>query len=251
MEIYRKTQDKIAFSADVEESFANAIRRSVQEVPTLAVDEIEIVQNDSVLYDEVLAHRIGLVPLKTEKTMVEKSKKGKKEEGMLYEAKLKLVKKGPCTVYSGDLEGGAEVIFKTMPLTILRKGQEIELVANAVLGKGIDHVKYSPGLLYYREFYNATAKKGKEVNKEFLENFPTLIINSEENGEEAEFERHKFTNGKGTSEMYEEFKQDVAIEKGKGLMFFVESFGQMSAEDVVKGAIEALRKNLNQIAEEN
>jgi len=248
MKIYKKTPEDAVFSADIEEPLANAIRRSVQEIPILAIDEIEVFKNDSVLYDEVLAHRLGLLPLKTDKTMLEKSRKKKssekKEEGMLYEAKLKLSKKGPCIVYSGDIGGGAEVVFKEMPLTVLKKGHEIELVATAALGKGIEHAKYSPGMFYYREFYEVIPKKGKDADKEFLENLPILIINPGENGEEPEFERYKFKNGKNTREMYEELKSNVSIEKGKGIIFFAESFGQIKAEEIVIGAIEALKKNL-------
>ena len=66
MEMISKTPEKIVFRTDANYSILNAIRRSVEEVPTLAIDEVEIFKNDSALYDEVLAHRIGLVPLKTE-----------------------------------------------------------------------------------------------------------------------------------------------------------------------------------------
>ncbi len=248
MKIYKKTPEEVVFSADIDELMSNAIRRSAQEIPILAVEEIEVFSNDSVLYDEVLAHRLGLVPLKTDKTMAEKSRKKKssekKEEGMLYEAKLKLSKKGPCTVYSGDLKGGAEIVFKEMPLTVLKKGHEIELTATATLGKSIEHAKYSPGIFYYREFYDASPKKGKEVDREFIEEFPIAVINPGNNGEEPEFERYKLKKGKSIKEMYEELKDSISVEKGNGLMFFAESFGQIKAEEIVIGAVEALKKNL-------
>ena len=64
---YDKKQGKISFLTDMNISLANAIRRGVLEIPTMAIDEIEIVQNDSALYDEILANRIGLIPIKTSK----------------------------------------------------------------------------------------------------------------------------------------------------------------------------------------
>ena len=74
MEVLENTSEKLVIRAEITESLANAIRRSVLEIPTLAVDEVEIFKNDSALYDEVLAHRIGLIPLKTEKGMSSKTK---------------------------------------------------------------------------------------------------------------------------------------------------------------------------------
>ncbi len=136
----------------VSESLANAIRRSTAEVPTLAIDEVEIFKNDSALYDEMLAHRLGLVPLKTEKSMNAKTK-----------IDLKLSKVGPCTVYSGDLTGSAEVVYGKIPLTILGEGHKLELVGTAILGKGIEHAKYIPGLAYYRHLINV--KSSSEADK--------------------------------------------------------------------------------------
>ena len=67
METIEKTENKLIFSAKIEDTLANAIRRYVHEILVLAVDEVEIHQNGSPLYDETLAHRIGLVPFKMSK----------------------------------------------------------------------------------------------------------------------------------------------------------------------------------------
>ena len=61
-------KQKINFTTDMQINLANAIRRSVLEIPVMAIDEVEIIKNDSALYDENIAHRIGLIPIKTEKT---------------------------------------------------------------------------------------------------------------------------------------------------------------------------------------
>src|SRR3989344_3201501 len=118
MEVIEKTPEKLILRMEENEPLANAIRRSVAEIPTLAIDEVEIYKNDSALYDEMLAHRLGLVALKTEKGMSSKTK-----------IDLKLSKTGPCTVYSSDLEGAADVVYGKIPLTILGNGHKLELVA--------------------------------------------------------------------------------------------------------------------------
>src|SRR5690606_19004494 len=84
-----------------------------------------------------------------------------------------LSKKGPGTVYSGDFEGSAEVVYKNIPITILETGQEIELVATARPGKGVDHAKHSPGLCYYRSLVEVKSNS-KEV-EEIVANSKGLI----------------------------------------------------------------------------
>jgi len=49
----------------IDAPFANALRRIlIAEVPTIAFDKAVIYQNTSILQDEVLAHRLGLIPIK-------------------------------------------------------------------------------------------------------------------------------------------------------------------------------------------
>ena len=46
-------------------AFANAFRRAmIGEVPTLAIEDVRIYDNTSALFDEMLAHRVGLIPIK-------------------------------------------------------------------------------------------------------------------------------------------------------------------------------------------
>jgi len=251
IKIYEKKPGKIVFSADVNVSLANAIRRSIHDIPILAISEVEIFKNDSVLYDEMIAHRFGLVPLKSDKTLNEKEKCSCKGKGCSKcQVNLKISKKGPSTVYSGELKGSIKPVYDSAPITILRPGQEFEIVATAILGRGTQHAKYVPGILFYREFFEASHKKGEKFCEDCLKNFSAKIISPGiEKGEEIEFDKHKCEKcSKEIQDFFNENKNKLEIKKSKGLLFFIESFGQISAEDILKQSIKSLKNNLKILA---
>jgi len=139
MKMLNKKENQITFSAEIDESLANAIRRYVGQIPILAIDEVEISKNDSPLYDETIAHRLGLIPFKMDKAFDEKNTE-----------KITLAVKKEGTVYSGELKGKLKPVYDKIPITILKKGQELELIATAKAGKGNTHAKFFPGIIFYR-----------------------------------------------------------------------------------------------------
>lgn len=224
MELVKKSPELIVLRIDANESLANAIRRSVAEVPTLAIDEVEIFKNDSALYDEMLALRLGLVPLKTEKGMTKKTK-----------IDLKLSKTGPCTVYSSDLNGNAEVVYEKIPLVILGEGHKLELVATAVLGKGINHAKFIPGLCYYRHLLEV--KSSPEIDK--IVESSRGLIKPEKKGSKwicdiSEAEANEI----------EKLEKDSA-KPSEEMLIIIESYGSMEAKDILVKAVDALEENLD------
>ena len=98
----------------VSPAFINTIRRvGMTEVPTMAIEEVQFTKNSSALYDEVLALRLGLVPLTTDlKTysLPEECKCGGKGCSGC-QVKMTLNVKGPATVYSGDFKGDVEIVY--------------------------------------------------------------------------------------------------------------------------------------------
>jgi DNA-directed RNA polymerase alpha subunit len=225
MNVIDESPEKIVLRLDVSESLGNAIRRSLTEIPTLAIEEVEIFKNDSALYDEVLAHRLGLVPLKTEKSMSSKTK-----------VDFKLTKKGPGMVYAEDLQGSAGIVFPKMPLTLLGENHKLELVATASLGTGLEHAKHTPGLCYYRHILNV--KSSPKVD-EIIKNSKGLI--------EAEKKGSTWTCDLTESEVDSILEQDKdAVSDSPELLLIVESFGTMTAKDILKGAISSLQANLKE-----
>jgi DNA-directed RNA polymerase subunit D len=222
MEVVSKTPERLVLRLAVSESLANAIRRSVSEVKTLAIDEVEIFKNDSALYDEVLAHRLGLVPLKTEKSMTDKT-----------EVQLKIKKAGPGIVHAGDLQGDAEVVEPKIPLTLLSEGNHLELIATARLGRGVDHAKYIPGLCYYRHILEVSSNA--EIDK---------IINKSKSDLKAEKKGSKWICDLKEAEIdaVKDIDKD-AVKDTDELLFIVESYGVLEAKDIFTKSIEALEHN--------
>jgi len=137
-------------------AFANTIRRLyIDEVPTLAIEDVEFRQNSSIHYDETVAHRLGLMPIKTDLKSYNLPDKCKCEgEGCAQcQLKMKLNVTGPAEVIAKDVKSTdpkATLIHDKTPIVKLLKDQAIELEATAVLGKGRNHMKWSPGHMYYK-----------------------------------------------------------------------------------------------------
>ncbi len=135
-------------------AFANAVRRAIlSEVKTLAIDEVGFIENSSGLYDEMLALRLGLVPIKTPDDMLTREECDCGGQGCHKCTVLfKLEKKGPGLVYSGDLKSDhdeAVPVFKEIPLTLLAENQSVNIECAAVLGKGKDHARFQCAFCTY------------------------------------------------------------------------------------------------------
>eukprot|EP01124_Arcella_intermedia_P016755 TRINITY_DN23361_c0_g1_i1.p1 TRINITY_DN23361_c0_g1~~TRINITY_DN23361_c0_g1_i1.p1 ORF type:complete len:358 (+),score=78.77 TRINITY_DN23361_c0_g1_i1:48-1121(+) len=159
----------------VDAPIANALRRVlISEVPTLAIENVYIIENSSIIQDEVLAHRLGLIPIKadprwfeylpadgelTDKNTLEFTLKVKCEKKKDYkESYPDHLKYEHSKVYSGDMvwvphgvqadefvgENAIKPVHDDILIAKLRPGQEIDLSARCCKGIGKDHAKFSP-----------------------------------------------------------------------------------------------------------
>ncbi len=141
---------------DSSPAFANAIRRvAMHEVPVMAVDEVEFKVNDSAMYDEILAHRLGMIPLRTPLKGYNLPGECGCREGRCPKCSvdLTLKREGPTTVMSGDLKSSDDdvvLVSGSIPLLKLDKGQRLELTAIARLGFGKDNAKWQAGVMAYK-----------------------------------------------------------------------------------------------------
>jgi DNA-directed RNA polymerase subunit D len=248
--IYRKKEKLKFLIKEISYSLANSIRRSSQEIPILAIDIVEFYKNDSALSDEILAHRLGLIPLKTGKGITPRedcSCKGKGCSKCVIPIKLKAT--GPCTVYSKDLKmRGAEIIYGDMPIVILAKDQVLEFSAQASLGKGIEHAKFSPGLIYYNS-YPIIDIKG-DVSKECIDVCPLGAIT--ENKGKIKIDPLKCDMCEACIEKCNEKKQEVIkiTPSETDFIFTIESWGQLEPNELLIESVKALDNNFKDFSKE-
>ncbi len=196
MKIDVKEQDENSMTFivyDAEVPFVNAIRRiAMMKVPKLAIEDVFIVKNDSAMFDEVLAHRLGLTPLVSDAASIEglvlpedcdcDSEKG--EYCPRCSVSFSLREKGPKTVYSKDLKscGDSKIkpVYDTIPLLKLKEDQEVDLEAVAKLGIGKDHAKWVPTTVCaYKQYPDITFNEDEEVIYAVAENCPRGVLEAD------------------------------------------------------------------------
>jgi DNA-directed RNA polymerase subunit D len=167
--------------------FMNALRRIVtSEVPSMAIDEIVIVENSSILQDETIAHRMGLIPLKTDLDSYNLPEECpcQSEFGCnLCRVTLALdveAKDGTRTVYSGDLiseNPNVVPVSDRIPILKLAKEQRMKLEAYARLGKGKNHAKWeSVSMCAYKYYPNINITKNCSSCGKCVEICPRRVL---------------------------------------------------------------------------
>ena len=227
-------------------AYSNALRRiMLTQVPVMAIENIEFSKNNSALYDEVLAHRLGLTPLKTDLKSYKlwEGKKSEVPKSAQYELKLTLNAKGPCTVFGSDLKSQDPKVvaaFEKMPIVKLLEGQEIELITTARLGQGKEHAKFSPGLAVYKGVPELIVTKDSNV-KDCLEKL-SEVISKKGNGLEIK----DLTNwNEANEDICESFGVEVESSK-EDFIFTIESWGQLPPREIFTKAIDMFDTKLDE-----
>jgi len=238
----------------VQYDFINSLRRTIlEEVPTMAIEDIEISENSSALYDEVLALRLGLVPLKTDlKSYFPRDDCTCKGEGCVKcSCAFTLKAKGPCTVYASDLKSkdpAVKPVHQKMIIVKLLKNQAIEFAATATLGKGKVHNKWSPGLAFYKHKPSITISKKCNNCKDCVAVCPLNIF---------AFKSNKLTLNKDNVikchfcgaclEVCE--PGAIKLDDGdKDFIFDLESWGQLEPKEILTAALDIQNQKLNEFS---
>ena len=175
MKVLQKSDFRVKFLVEgIGPSFAGALRRvMMSEIPTMAIEWVDFIKNDSAMSDELLANRIGQVPL-TYDTKAYNLPKDCKCDGKgcsRCQVKLAVKKKGPAVVYSDDLKSNDKSVRparEKVPLVELFENEELQFTAIAQLGMGKDHAKWQGAVVGYK---NLPSIKISSIDKKDLEKF--------------------------------------------------------------------------------
>jgi len=210
-------------------AFANGIRRAmIADVPTFSIDTVRFVENSSVMFDEMIGLRLGLVPLTTPLDDFEVGD----------EVTLALDVEGPATAYSGDIESSDALVQPAddnIPIIELKEQQRIELEADAVLDRGRDHAKHQGGVAVGYRHLQRVEVVGDAG--EFDEQEPNILrgVIETEDGElvaTSEFD-HDLTERYPGKEIEVHDVPDAFV-------FHVETDGSFSVEELVTRAVESI-----------
>ena len=154
---------------------ANALRRIiVSEIPVMAVDEVIILKNDSPLYDEIISHRLGMIPITTD---LEVYKLPRDCECGGYGCALCQVSltcevtnttNAPIVIYSGDLNSNDPMIIPVdpnIPIVKIDKDDKVIIEAYSILGTGKEHSKFQPVSNIFYRFYPQIEFDDTKCNK--------------------------------------------------------------------------------------
>ncbi len=232
-------------------AFVNSLRRTIlSEVPTMAIDEVIIVENTTSFYDEYIAHRLGLIPLKTDlKRYKYITQETSEEERVMNTARRTLdykCQRGEDIIYSGDLkpiDPEIKPVNPKIPIVKVIKNQKLVLEAIARLGKGKEHAKWQPvstvsyGYLPIIEINEETCNGCGEC----IKNCPFHVF--KQNGEVKVETPSDCNMCKLCIETCPEKSIQITYDK-KSFVFNIESTGALPPKEIIEEAIKILKNKL-------
>jgi len=245
IEVRKSTADEMEFLlTGADPAFANALRRvMLREVPVMAIDDVEFVVNDSVVYDEIFAHTLGLVPLKTPGGYVLPSEcKCDDKRCAKCSVQLTLKKEGPAVVVSGDMKSADKEVAPvsdSIPLVKLTKGQNLQFIAIAHLGLGKNHAQWQPGVIAYKymPIFELDAKACDACGK-CVERCPRKILEVSD-GKLKITDVEKCTMCRACVEACPKDAIEIGHD-GSKFIFTVESTGALPPEKILSKALDVL-----------
>lgn len=249
-----KKEGKVKFTlSKTTPAYANTIRRILMsEVPTMAIEDVEFRQNNSVLYDEMIALRLGLIPFTTDIKAYNLPAKCSCSGAGCARCQLKLTLKvsGPKTVYSGDIKSKdpkVKPVHDNIIIIKLLEGQALEFEATAVLGLGKDHTKWSAGHVYFQNVPQIKIIKQPKDSQKIVDICPKKIFENK-SGKLGVID--KKINDCDLCESCTQINGEEGAIEVKGIesdfIFTIESWGQLSPKEMIEKAVETFDEKLEE-----
>ncbi|MBA0872737.1 hypothetical protein Goshw_019584 [Gossypium schwendimanii] len=268
---------------DTDASMANALRRvMIAEVPTIAIDLVEIEVNSSVLNDEFIAHRLGLIPLTSQRAMSMRFSRdcdacdgdGQCEFcSVEFHLRAKCISDQTLDVTSKDLYSSDHTVVpvdftdsagyesseqRGIIIVKLRRGQELRLRAIARKGIGKDHAKWSPAatvtFMYEPEIHineDMMDTLTLEEKQSFVDSSPTRVFDIDPNTQQVVVvDPEAYTYDDEVLKKAEAMGKPGLVEiyaKEDSFIFTIESTGAVKAFQLVLNAIEILKQKLDAV----
>ncbi|MFX0100506.1 MAG: DNA-directed RNA polymerase subunit D [Candidatus Hodarchaeota archaeon] len=265
LEILSKTQKRMSWILDgVDTEFANALRRVIlTEVPAFAISDVIFIDNSTPLYDEIISHRLGLIPLTTDldsfvlPERCECEGVGCRKCQVDFQCSIS-ARDGNRNVYSGDLISGDPKIVPVSDvilITKMAKGAKLVFEAYARLGLGRDHAKYQPvnkitykmypDVIIHQDKFKGYAQKGDNENDPIVKFCPKQILKWEK-GDLVVTDMMKCTLCNACIREPENAPEgaiEIRTIKNK-FIFFMESSGCMPPERILQEAIKIFQEKV-------
>ena len=212
-------------------AMVNAIRRIMSnELPVLAIERVEIMENSSGLFNEVLAHRLGLIPLSFSELDLEHP------ENIV----LILDKQGPAKVMASDLKSTSDTVkpmYPDMPIVELLEGQNLKLNAYVRVGRGSEHAKWKAAVVGYRNFVRVKIKNYKKEMAKYCEHL---------NGEKMSFTIPACDRCDYAREI---FPDDIEITPVGKYLMAVESVSGHSVDSLIRLTAKEISRRMSEISD--
>ncbi|MEM4222072.1 MAG: DNA-directed RNA polymerase subunit D [archaeon] len=237
MEIYDKKENGniLTFVLKANYAFANALRRTLlSEIPTLAINEVDIYENSSSFTDEFIAHRLGLIPLEANPKKFKFAKDCCDGQCEKCAAIFALDVEGPGMIYSKSLKSknqNAAVAEKKIPIIYLKEKQKLRIEGKAVLGIAKDHAKFQCCYATYRA--KPILEIPKNVDKKIVDICPKKALTWKNN--EIIFDEWKCIGCKKCEQFGAQLKYS-----DEEFLFTLESYNNIPPKDLLKEGLKIL-----------
>jgi len=241
-------------------AFANAFRRAmIGKVPTLAIEDVRIYDNTSAFFDEMLAHRLGLIPIKTDLSTYSTQENctcgGAGCPGCTVTFTLSV--EGPKTVLSSDLipqDPKATPVYDNIPIVKLAKGQKLVIEARAVLNTGREHAKWQPTLVCgYKNYPVVSISETCDACGNCVDECPREVLATK--GKKVEVSEGKLSDCSMcrlceraclASGIGDEPAITISAESDR-YIFVVESDGSLPVKEIMERALQYIRDQSNEL----